>query len=50
MPRLTIDNVPETLKLRFKLWCISKGSSMREEIVKYIEATLAKTEAKAAKK
>ena len=49
MPRLTIEKVDDDLKRRFKIWCLSNRTTMRDELVKHIEATLAKAETRKAK-
>jgi len=49
MDRLTIEKVDPDLKRRFKVYCINKGSTMREELVTYMERALRDAE-KAGKK
>lgn len=40
MNRLTIEKVDPDLKRKFKVFCISKGSTMRDEIVAYMERAI----------
>ena len=40
--RLTIENVPDDLKFKFKLWCLSHKSTMRAELIRLMQWTVEK--------
>ena len=44
MDRLTIEKVDPDLKRRFKVWCINNNTTMRNEIIKFMEKTLSDAE------
>jgi len=40
MSRLTIEGVDPDLKRQFKIWCINNQTTMREQIIAWMERTL----------
>ena len=40
MPRLVVPNVDEELRRRFKVWCINHNTTMKDQIIAFMEKTV----------
>jgi len=38
--RLSVDKVPEDLRNQFRAWCLVNGTTMQQEIIKFMSWTV----------